>query len=140
MATADNVSTAGGRTTVQLVALIFGVGFLLAAVAGFLVTGMTNMDPDPATAPRALGLFPVNVLHNIVHLIFGIWGLIASRTFSSAKSYCILTGSIYVFLVALGFLSPNGFGLLPLGGYDPLLHIVLGAPLVYVGMTAKPRT
>ena len=55
-------------TGIQRIALIFGIGFIAAALAGFFATGMSNMDPDPATAPRALGLFPVNVLHNIAHL------------------------------------------------------------------------
>ena len=57
-------------TTVQRVALVFGIGFLLAAAAGFLAPG-TTMDADMETAPRALGLFPVNLLHNCVHLLFG---------------------------------------------------------------------
>jgi hypothetical protein len=64
-----------------------GVVFILAAIGGFLATGMTNMESDPTTAPHALGLFPVNVLHNIVHLLLGIWGVAASRTFGAAKSY-----------------------------------------------------
>lgn len=123
-------------TTVQRVAQIFGIGFLLAAVAGFLQGGM-SMDADPMTAPRALGLFPVNVLHNVVHLLFGIWGLAASRSWSGSKSYCTISGAIYLVLVVVGFIAPTGFGLIPLGGNDPWLHIVLGAPLLYFGITAK---
>lgn len=42
-------------TTVQRVAQVFGIGFLLAAVAGFVAAG-ASMDPHTATAPRALGL------------------------------------------------------------------------------------
>jgi hypothetical protein len=38
------------------------------------------MEADPARAPQLLGLFAVNVLHNVVHVLFGIWGLAASRT------------------------------------------------------------
>jgi hypothetical protein len=125
------------NTTVQKVALVFGLGFLAAAVAGFLATGMSNMDPDPATAPRALGLFPVNVLHNLVHLIFGIWGLVASRSFSGAKSYAQIAGVVYLVLVVAGFVAPRGFGLVPLGGNDVWLHLVLGAGLAYFGFTAR---
>ncbi|MGH7720014.1 MAG: DUF4383 domain-containing protein [Gemmatimonadaceae bacterium] len=126
-------------TTVQRVAMIFGVGFLLAAVAGFFATGFSNMDPDPATAPRALGLFPVNVLHNFVHLAFGIWGVLAARSFAGAKTYCVVSGGLYLLLVVLGFLFPRGFGLIPLGGNDVWLHVLLGVPLLYFGLTAADR-
>jgi hypothetical protein len=137
MATANQPVATGERTLVQWVALIFGVGFLVAAAAGFLVTGMTNMDPDPATAPRALGVFPVNVLHNIVHLAFGVWGLAAARSWGAAKTYCTVAGIIYLVLAAIGYVAPTGFGLVPLGGTDPLLHIVLGAPLAFFGLNAR---
>ena len=125
------------NTTVQKVALVFGIGFLAAAVAGFLATGMSNMDPDPTTAPKALGMFPVNVVHNVVHLVFGIWGLVASRSFGGAKSYAQIAGVIYLVLVVAGFVAPNGFGLVPLGGNDVWLHLVLGAALAYFGFTAR---
>lgn len=124
-------------TTVQRVAQVFGVGFLLGAVAGFLQAGM-SMDPNPETAPRALGLFPVNVPHNLIHLTFGIWGLAASRSWSAAKSYCQISGVIYLVLMVLGFIVPTTFGLVPIGGNDIWLHALLGIPLAYFGFTARP--
>jgi hypothetical protein len=131
------LSPTPASATVQKVALVFGIGFLAAAIAGFLVTGMSNMDPNPDTAPRALGIFPVNVLHNVVHLVFGIWGVVAYRTFGAAKSYCQIAGVIYLVLFVVGFVAPTGFGLVPLGGTDPWLHLVLGVPLTYFGFTAR---
>ena len=125
------------KTLVQKVAMVFGVGFLVATIAGFVATGMSNMDPNPETAPRALGMFPVNVLHNIVHLLFAIWGLAASRSFGASRAYCRIAGVIYLVLFALGFVAPTGFGFIPLGGTDPWLHLVLGAPLAYFGFTAR---
>ena len=133
-------TTIGRRSTVQIVALVFGVGFLIAAAAGFLVTGMTNMDPDPATAPRALGIFPVNVLHNIVHVVFGVWGLLAARSFGAAKTYCTISGAVYLVLLVVGLVAPTGFGLVPLGGSDVWLHAALGIPLLAAGLTAKLAT
>lgn len=125
-------------TTVQKVAMIFGVGFLLAAVAGFLTGGGMQMQhADPATTPRVLGMFPVNLLHNIVHLLFGIWGLVASRSYGAAKAFARIAGAIYALLVPLGFVFPDGFGLIPLGGADPWLHLILAAPLLYFGFIDK---
>jgi hypothetical protein len=123
--------------TVQRVALVFGIGFLLAAVAGFVGTGMSNMDPDPTTAPKALGLFPVNVLHNFVHLAFGVWGLAAFRSISASRTFCQVAGVTYLLLVVLGFVAPTGFGFVPLGGNDRWLHLVLGLPLAYFGFMAR---
>ncbi|MEX1186006.1 MAG: DUF4383 domain-containing protein [Gemmatimonadaceae bacterium] len=126
-------------TTVQRVAQIFGVVFILVALAGFYTGGM-NMDADPATAPAIFGMFPVNLLHNLVHLLFGIWGLAASRSYTGAKQYAQIAGVIYLVLAVLGYLAPSGFGLVPLGGNDIWLHLVLGAILAGVGFTAKPAT
>ena len=136
MTSVPRVATTGGRTTVQWVALAFGIAFLVAACAGFVQGGM-SMDPNPDTAPKALGLFPVNVLHNVVHLVFGVWGLAAARTFAASRAYCRISGVIYLVLVGVGYLAPTGFGLIPLGGNDPLLHLVLGIPLVVAGFTAR---
>ena len=121
--------------TVQRVAQIFGWVFVLVAVWGFFITGGSmeaGMD-----APAILGLFPVNVLHNLAHLILGIWGIVASRSFGSARSYAQIAGILYLVLAVLGFVDPTGFGLLPLGGGDIGLHAVLGLILAGVGFTAK---
>jgi hypothetical protein len=124
-------------TTVQRIAQIFGIVFILVAIYGFTQTGMGNMESDPARAPQMLGMFPVNVLHNVVHLLFGIWGLVASRTFTGARSYARIAGVLYLLLAVLGFAVPNGFGLVPLGGNDIGLHAALGLVLAIVGFTAR---
>lgn len=124
---------------VQQVARIFGVVFLLVGVLGFLASGM-SMESDPMHAPRLLGLFPVNALHNVVHLLFGVWGLAASRTAAAASMYAKGAGAIYVVLAILGFVAPTTFGLIPIGGHDIWLHAVLGLVLLAVGFQAAPRT
>jgi hypothetical protein len=69
--------------TVQRVAQIFGWVFVLVAVWGFVVSGASMEAGEDA--PAILGLFPVNVLHNLAHLLLGIWGILAARTFDGAK-------------------------------------------------------
>jgi hypothetical protein len=121
---------------VKTAALVFGIVFLLVGILGFVTTGMV-MDADPATAPRLLGLFPVNALHNAVHVAFGIWGLLAARGWYAARTYCRVGGVAYVGLALLGVVAPSGFGLVPLGGNDIWLHLVLGIALAAAGFTAK---
>lgn len=120
---------------VQQVARLFGVVFLLVGVLGFVASGM-SMEADPAHAPRLLGLFPVNAIHNVVHLLFGVWGLAASRAEGSAVLYAKAAGAIYVVLAIAGFVIPTTFGLIPIGGHDIWLHAVLGVVLVAVGFQA----
>ena len=124
-------------TTLQKLAGVFGVIFIVVAVLGFITPGGMAMAMDP-NGGVLLGMFPVNLLHNIVHLLFGIWGLAASRSWSGSKSFFTIAGFIYVVLTCVGFLSPSGFGLVPLGGADIWLHAVLAIAMLGIGLTAKP--
>ena len=123
-------------TTVQRLAQIFGVVFLLVAIIGFVASG-SSMEADPEMAPKILGLFPVNLVHNGVHLGFGSWGVLASRSFEGSRNYGIIGGVLYLILAVLGYLIPDGMGLVPLGGNDIWLHALLGVALLGVGATAK---
>jgi hypothetical protein len=125
------------RTTTQKVAMVFGVVFLLVGVLGLLVLDGMGMEADNAAAPRLLGLFPVNLLHNIVHLAFGVWGLLASRRYDAARTYCRIAAIIYVVLVVLAFIDSTTFGLVPIGGNDIWLHAVLAAGLGYFGFVHR---
>jgi uncharacterized protein DUF4383 len=126
----------GIMTNVQRVAQIFGYVFLLVGILGFIATG-TSMDASMATAPRLLGLFPVNALHNVVHLAFGAWGLAAQRSFAAAKTYATVGGAIYLVLAIVGFIAPTAFGLIPIGGNDIWLHCILGIALLAAGFIAR---
>ena len=123
-------------TTVQRVAQIFGIVFIVVGIAGFFFSGM-SMDADTETAPRLLGLFPVNVLHNIVHLLFGVWGVAAARSFDGARIYCRYSGLAYLGLAVLGVFAPDLFGLVPIGGHDIWLHVLIGILLAAIGFTAR---
>jgi hypothetical protein len=135
---------------VKRVALLFGILFLLVGVLGFIMPGpggMMDMAADPP-ANLLLGLFPVNFLHNLVHLLFGVWGLVASRSFAGSKTFAQVAGVIYIVLAVLGLIPAMSttFGLIPIGGNDIWLHALFGIVLAGVGFTAKeemaaaPRT
>jgi hypothetical protein len=127
------------NTTIQKLAAVFGVVFILVAIVGFIAPGGMAMQPtDPATAAKALGIFPVNLLHNVVHLLFGVWGLAASRSWGGSKQFFTIAGVIYAVLTIVGFLSPSGFNLVPLGGSDIWLHCLLAIAMLAIGYTAKP--
>jgi len=124
---------------VKRLTMLFGAVFIVVGVLGFTVSGGMQMG-DPATAPKLLGLFPVNLLHNVVHIAIGVWGLAAGRAYSTAVAYCKLVGFVYLALAALGFVIPDAFGLIPIGGNDIWLHCLLGVVLVAVGFMAKEES
>ena len=125
------------RTTTQKAALVFGVVFLLVGVLGLLLPGGMGMEADTERAPRLLNLFPVNLLHNLVHLAFGVWGLLASRRHDAARSYCRIAAVIYALLVVMAFISDSTFGLVPIGSHDIWLHALLAAGLGYFGFAHR---
>ena len=105
--------------------MIFGVVFLAVGIAGFV----PRLLQDPAARwqwpaiKMLLGLFPVNPLHNVVHILFGLWGLAASRSLGGAVIYARGVAIIYAVLAVAGLVpASTGFGLVPLYGKDVWLH------------------
>ncbi len=117
----------------QRIAQIFGWAFVVVGLAGFAATG-ASMDPSHLTAPKLFGVFPVNVVHNVVHLVFGAWGILAARSTGASRTYLLGAGLAYLVLAALGVVLPDGLGLVPLGGSDVGLHLFLGLGLLLSGM------
>ena len=126
-------------------ALVWGILFLVIFASG-VIPGL--LQPPAASDPhiamdamygRALGLFPVNLLHDIVHLAFGVWGILASRSFDAAKTYAKLTAIIYAVFVVMGLVPglDTTFGLVPLFSHDVWLHIILAAGAAYFGFVHR---
>ena len=122
-------------------ALIFGIVFLIVGAGGF-IPGLTDMTATPAEGVtmrhgygHELGLFPVNTLHNIVHLLFGIWGVLAYRSYAGARTYFRAVAIIYGLLTVLGLLPATNttFGLIPIYGNDVWLHALLALVAAYFG-------
>lgn len=132
--------TTASRTPVQLAALITGVVFLLVGVLGFVPGVTTNFDQLQFAGHHSdallLGLFQVSILHNIVHLIFGIAGVLLAKTWSGARNFLVVGGIIYLLLWLYGLLvaqdSPANF--VPLNTADNWLHLILGVGMVGLGV------
>jgi hypothetical protein len=125
-------------------ALIVGIVYLVIGVAGFipgLVAGQNYEDLAIHTGEGALlGLFPVNVLHHIVHLLVGALGVAASRDYDSARAYSRGLAIFYGVLAVMGVITAGNlhtmFGLVPLFSHDVWLHAVTAAIAAYVGWSA----
>src|SRR6185295_17834597 len=122
-------------------ALAIGVAFLAAGVLGFVPgavhpphVGSPDLRIDTGYG-YLLGLFPVNVLHNLVHLLIGIAGVIASRAHSVAIRFSRGLAVFYGALAIMGLIPALGttFGLIPIFGNDVWLHALTAAAAAYFG-------
>jgi hypothetical protein len=138
--------SATGKTAVQKAATLVGIVFLAVGVLGF-VPGITSSYGSMQFAShdsgaKLLGLFQVSILHNIVHLLFGIAGLALARTIRGAKNFLIVGGVIYLVLFIYGLAVPmnSGANFVPVNGADNVLHLLLGVGMIALGalLTRRP--
>lgn len=119
----------------RTLAAVFGAIYLLAGVIGFVVL--------PGGEGELFGIFPVNGLLNIVHILLGGVLLYGATSTPAAVMANRGVGAVLLVLGILGFIVPDGFGLVPLGGNDIWLHLATGAILLaagFMGESAETRT
>ena len=127
-----------------VIARVLGFAFLAAGILGFVpyVTVPAGLTAEWVTLGANYGLlftvFPVNVIHDVVHVAFGIWGLVASATFAASVRYCKAIGWVYAALAIVGSIPITNtfFGIIPLYGYDVPIHVVVALLGFYGGYGA----
>jgi hypothetical protein len=129
-------------------ALTLGIIYTIVGVAGFLPPLLTSPE---ATSPavnvdslhgRLLGIFPVNILHTLVHLGTGLWALYASKSLANSVTFAKALAIIYIVLGVMGLIPGLNtlFGLVPLYGHDVWLHLGTAAVAAYFGFSRSART
>ncbi len=112
---------------VKSVSMWVGVFFLVLGIIGFV----------PALTPDGLvlGLFLVDPLHNIVHILTGVVAVFAAMSsVNAAKVYFQVFGVVYALVTVLGFMTGTGlFGLLPVNLADNVFHLAVTAVYLYYG-------
>jgi len=126
---------------IQTTARLVGIVFLVVGIAGFIPGITTNLYDGLDFAghdgdAELLGIFQVSVLHNIVHLLFGVAGLALSRTWDGARTYLIGGGAIYLVLWLYGLIidKDSGANFVPVDSADDWLHFLLGVGMVALGL------
>ncbi len=126
-------------TPVQKAALVVGVVFLAVGVLGFIPGITTNYDQLSFAGHQSeaalLGMFNVSVLHNLVHLAFGIAGVALARTFNGARLFLIGGGIVYLVLFVYGLVIDHhsAANFVPVNDADNWLHLALGVGMVALG-------
>ncbi len=117
---------------IQIYAKILGLLLMAAGILGYV----------PALAPNHMlfGLFMVDPMHNILHLVSGF--IIAAVGFSNNWELCrkvlLLFATIYALLTVVGFTQPDGaliFGM-PMNMSDDVLHLAI---TVFTLLVALPQ-
>jgi hypothetical protein len=125
---------------VRIAALVVGALFLVVGIAGFIPGLTTHTDmltwAGHHSGSMLLGVFAVSVLHNVVHLAFGIAGLLASRTDTAARGFLVVAGVIYLVLTLYGVVidHASSANFVPLNTADNWLHLALGLAMVGLGV------
>jgi Domain of unknown function (DUF4383) len=129
-------------TLAQTGAIVVGAMFIVVGILGF-IPGITTHYGDMTFAghdsgAKLLGVFEVSVLHNLVHLLFGIVGLALARTHVWARAYLVVGGVAYlgVWLYGLAVDKTSDANFLPMNDADDWLHFILGAAMVALGVLA----
>ena len=132
------------RTPAQSAALLVGVVFVLVGILGF-VPGITTHVGDLSFAghdsrAQLLGVFQVSVLHNLVHLLFGVVGIALARAADTARTFLLGGGVVYLALWVLGVVGGGHW--IPVDTADNWLHLGLGVGMIALGYVAgrEPRT
>ncbi|MBW9119313.1 DUF4383 domain-containing protein [Microbacterium trichothecenolyticum] len=138
--TRDTHDTRYAETAIQKTALAVGIVFLIVGIAGF-IPGLTHpidhLDGAGADSDAMLmGVFQVSVLHNIVHILFGVAGLAVAARARASRNYLIWGGAIYLVLFLYGLFAVNApdANFVPVNGADNWLHLALGVGMLALGL------
>ncbi|MFC4534668.1 DUF4383 domain-containing protein [Sphaerisporangium dianthi] len=141
-----SIRTRTARTPLQTASLAVGVVFLLVGVLGFIPGVTTDVDQLLFAGHRSdamlLGVFEVSILHNIVHLLFGVAGIVLARTWQGARTFLIGGGAIYLLLWVYGMLvgHDTAANFVPVNSADNWLHLILGLGMVALGVALGRRS
>src|SRR3954454_14462033 len=131
---------AGAAGFLRLAAGAYGLVFLLVGILGF-IPGVTTHYGDMSFAghmsdAKLIGIFQVSVLHNLVHVAYGVVGLAVAARPKAAVTYFLVGGVVYLALWIYGLVvgDESSANFVPLNTADNWLHLVLGVAMVGLGL------
>jgi hypothetical protein len=123
----------------KLVGTVFGAVYLLVGLLGFLVS---SNGFAATTGGKLLGIFQVNPLHNIVHLLIGALLVYGGTRLAEGGAAAINTvvGAVYLVVGVIGlFILSSSANILALDAADNGLHFASAVVLLGVGLGARSR-
>jgi len=128
-----------GLLAVQGAAVLVAAAFLALAIAGFIPGLTSRLDQlqwfGHDSHAELFGVFGISVLHNLLHLLFGVIGLILATSYARARAYLVGGGMIFLALWLAGLLADQVRSALPVNNADSWLHFAIGVVMVLLGLT-----
>ena len=138
--TSSDATRSMTASPLQSASAAVGAAFLLVGIAGFIPGVTTNYDDmmfaGHESGAELLGVFNVSILHNLVHLAFGIAGLVLARSWATAKNFLVVGGVVYLGLWVYGLVVQDEMtnaNFVPLNEADNWLHLSLAAVMLALG-------
>ena len=141
----NNMTRNDAEKLAKTVAALVGGVFLLVGILGFVPGVTTDFDSitfaDHESDAKLLGVFEVSILHNIVHLLFGVAGLAAARTARQVPPYLFGSAAIYFLLTVYGVVidKDSSANFVPVNSADNWLHLGLAAGMVALGLVVRKK-
>ncbi len=120
----------------RIVVGALGAIYIVIGILGFLgepIVASASHADMPSASGDLMGIFPINVLHNVVHLAIGAILLFGATEVGRAIMVARGVAATYALVGVLGIIAPDTFGIMPIGGADVWLHF--GTAAVLFGVT-----
>jgi hypothetical protein len=133
------------RSSAQLYALIVGAALVFVGISGFFYN--SDFTSDKSAHDAVFGILDANGWHNVFHVLTGVFGLIMASSYTSARTYALVIGVLYIVIAIWGFIIGDGdsiLSILPVNTADNVLHLLIGVAGIAAGMAtpavADPTT
>jgi flagellar biosynthesis protein FlhB len=101
-----------------------------------LVWGVLGFVPGITTDGQLLGMFSVNLAHNVLNIVIGLAALYAAKQGESQSQMMFKTvGVIYAVVAILGFVTGDApvLGFIANNMADTWLHVVIAVVVLWLG-------
>ena len=117
------------KLSLKTYALLFGFALVLAGILGFIPIATPNH--------MLLGIFMVDPMHNVVHIVSGLLAFSAVMWDDYAKLYFRAFGVFYALVAVLGFVMNGELMMMHMNVADHILHVVIAVAALYLGFAHK---
>jgi uncharacterized membrane protein HdeD (DUF308 family) len=117
---------------IRFIAVLFGIAFIFAGVAGFMPAFTTN--------DALFGMFEVNTMHNVVHIVSGVIAIMAATSYKYTKWYFVIFGVVYVAVAIVGFINGGDLYIMHANTPDNFLHLGIGVVSLLLGCYASKHS
>jgi len=116
---------------IRFIAILFGIAFIFAGVAGFMPAFTTN--------GALLGIFEVDSMHNMGYIVSGVIAIMAATSYRLTKLYFLIFGVIYTIVAILGFWRNGDLFIMHVNMADNFLHLGIGIVSLLLGYYASKK-